>query len=80
MTGTPRAAASAKNSVFEDIAVAHREIYALYEMAQSMGTTQWVYVPDVPAGPLVLLCFFPDLGDGMPHALHGMYAIVEVAG
>jgi diguanylate cyclase (GGDEF)-like protein/putative nucleotidyltransferase with HDIG domain len=28
-----------KNSVFEDIALAHREIYALYELAQTMGTS-----------------------------------------
>ena len=39
MNGSPRAAAGARTSVFEDIAVAHREIYALYEMAQTMGTT-----------------------------------------
>lgn len=39
IAGTPRAAAMARASVFEDIAVAHREIYALYELAQSMGTT-----------------------------------------
>ena len=39
ISGTPRAVASARGSVFEDIAVAHREIYALYEMAQTMGTT-----------------------------------------
>src|SRR5688572_33202976 len=37
--GSPRAAAMSRTSVFEDIAVAHREIYALYELAQSMGTT-----------------------------------------
>jgi diguanylate cyclase (GGDEF)-like protein/putative nucleotidyltransferase with HDIG domain len=37
--GTPRAVANARTSAFEDIAVAHREIYALYELAQSMGTT-----------------------------------------
>jgi diguanylate cyclase (GGDEF)-like protein/putative nucleotidyltransferase with HDIG domain len=30
---------AAKNSVFEDIALAHREIYALYELAQTMGTS-----------------------------------------
>jgi diguanylate cyclase (GGDEF)-like protein/putative nucleotidyltransferase with HDIG domain len=39
MSGSPRAAAQTRASVFEDIAVAHREIYALYELAQSMGTT-----------------------------------------
>ena len=30
---------SAKKNVFDDIALAHREIYALYEMAQTMGTS-----------------------------------------
>ncbi len=39
IAGSPRAAAMSRASVFEDIAVAHREIYALYELAQSMGTT-----------------------------------------
>ena len=38
-TGSPRATAGARASVLEDIAVAHREIYALYELAQTMGTT-----------------------------------------
>lgn len=71
MTGTPAANGLDPETDFQDI---------FGTGTQSMGTTQWVYVPDVPAGPLVLLCFFPDLGDGMPHALHGMYAIVEVAG
>ncbi len=39
IAGSPRAAAMSRQQVFEDIAVAHREIYALYELAQSMGTT-----------------------------------------
>jgi diguanylate cyclase (GGDEF)-like protein/putative nucleotidyltransferase with HDIG domain len=30
---------SARTSVFEDIALAHREIYALYEIAQAMGSS-----------------------------------------
>ncbi len=30
---------SQKKNVFEDIALAHREIYALYEIAQAMGTS-----------------------------------------
>ena len=29
----------AKKNVFDDIALAHREIYALYEIAQAMGTS-----------------------------------------
>jgi diguanylate cyclase (GGDEF)-like protein/putative nucleotidyltransferase with HDIG domain len=32
-------AASAPTPVFEDIALAHREIYALYQIAQTMGTS-----------------------------------------
>jgi len=71
MTGTPAAIGIDPETDFQDV---------FGTGTQSMGTTQWVYVPDVPAGPLLLLCFFPDEGDGMPHALHGMYAIVEVAG
>jgi len=30
---------STKTSIFDDIALAHREIYALYEIAQAMGTS-----------------------------------------
>lgn len=44
---------------------------------QSTGTSLWVFV-DVPAGTNGLICFFPDLGDGLPHAFHGMFTIVEV--
>jgi diguanylate cyclase (GGDEF)-like protein/putative nucleotidyltransferase with HDIG domain len=34
-----RAPEPARKNVFEDIALAHREIYALYEIAQAMGTS-----------------------------------------
>ena len=37
----------ARSSVFDDIALAHREIYALYEIAQTMGTS--LGVPDTMA-------------------------------
>ena len=38
--GRPAAVAEPqKKNVFEDIALAHREIYALYEIAQAMGTS-----------------------------------------
>ena len=43
--GQPRAAV--RPTVFDDIAVAHREIYALYEIAQTMGTG--LGVPDTMA-------------------------------
>ena len=37
--GSPRAVPAERPSVFDDIALAHREIYALYEIAQTMGTS-----------------------------------------
>jgi hypothetical protein len=46
---------------------------------QSMNTSIWVEF-DLEPGRYVLVCFFPDLGDGVPHAYHGMYNVVEVAG
>jgi hypothetical protein len=45
---------------------------------QSTGTSMWVSVANVPAGALLLVCFFPDQGDRMPHLLHGMYTVLEV--
>jgi putative nucleotidyltransferase with HDIG domain len=39
MLGTPRAAVDMPATAFEHIAIAHREIYALYEIAQTMGTS-----------------------------------------
>jgi diguanylate cyclase (GGDEF)-like protein/putative nucleotidyltransferase with HDIG domain len=38
-TGLAPAALKPKKNVFDDIALAHREIYALYEIAQAMGTS-----------------------------------------
>jgi hypothetical protein len=46
---------------------------------QSMNTSIWVEM-DLEAGMYFLACFFPDLSDGMPHAYHGMYNVVEVTG
>jgi hypothetical protein len=45
---------------------------------QSGGTTIWLSVSLEP-GTYVAVCFFPDLGDGLPHAYHGMYAVLEVS-
>ena len=42
--GLDAAAAPAAAPVFEDIALAHREIYALYQIAQTMGTS--LGIPD----------------------------------
>lgn len=44
---------------------------------QSTGTSIWTPV-DLEPGTYGLVCFFPDIADGMPHAYHGMYTIVEV--
>ncbi len=49
-----------------------------YTGTQSGGTTQWVPV-DLERDTYALIYFFPDQGDGLPHAFKGMYAVVEVA-
>lgn len=49
-----------------------------YSATQSMGTAVWLPV-DLSAGSHLIACFFPDMADGMPHAYHGMYTVVEVA-
>jgi hypothetical protein len=43
----------------------------------STNTSMWITI-DLDAGMHGLICFFPDLGDGRPHAYHGMYAVVEI--
>jgi hypothetical protein len=50
-----------------------------YSGTQSNATSQWIEVTDVQAGTHVLICFFPDISDGMPHAFHGMVAVVEIS-
>jgi hypothetical protein len=71
MTGTPVVYSDFNPD--EDI-----EAFIVFSGTQSTGTSQWIQVSDVQAGTHVLICFFPDLGDGMPHAVHGMYTIVEI--
>ena len=68
MTGTPAAVGFNPD---EDL------VESFYSGTQSTGTSQWI-VADVQPGTLVLLCFFPDVSDGMPHAYHGMVDLVEV--
>jgi hypothetical protein len=48
-----------------------------FTATQSMGTSQWIAV-DVPAGMIGLVCFFPDIAEGIPHAFLGMFTVVEV--
>jgi hypothetical protein len=70
LTGTPAAVDFDPDTAFEDD--------GFYSATQSRGTSQWVQV-DLQAGTHVLVCFFPDVADGLPHAYHGMYTIVEVS-
>lgn len=70
MTGTP---AAVDFNPETDLA------YAFSTGNQSTGTTQWLAV-DLQPGTYVMVCFFPDQADMLPHAYHGMYAVVEVAG
>lgn len=69
ITGTPVPGAPNPDEDFEDVA---------FTATQSTDTSQWVTV-DLEPGRYLLICFFPDAADGMPHAYHGMYSIVEVA-
>lgn len=71
MTGTP--------TVYSDFNPDEEAEDVAFSGTQSNGTSQWIELADVQAGTYVLICFFPDIQDGMPHAFHGMYAIVEVA-
>jgi hypothetical protein len=70
MTGTP-AAYSGINPE-EDV------MPVVFTATQSPNTSIWITV-DLEAGTHALLCFFPDLSDGMPHAYYGMYTVIEVA-
>lgn len=49
----------------------------LFTGSQSTGTSIWAPI-EFEAGTHVLFCFFPDSSDGMPHADHGMYTVIEV--
>jgi hypothetical protein len=46
---------------------------------QSRDTAMWVEITLDEPGPYVLTCWIPDVGDGAPHAAHGMFTVVEVA-
>jgi hypothetical protein len=50
-----------------------------FTATQSGGTSQWIVV-DLQPGSYLLICFFPDMGDLRPHAMHGMYTVIEVDG
>jgi hypothetical protein len=69
MTGTPAAVSFNPDTDLEDV---------LATDTQSRGTTTWVSV-DLQPGTYLMICFFPDISDGLPHAFHGMYNVVKVA-
>jgi hypothetical protein len=48
-----------------------------FTATQSSNTSIWITV-DLQAGTHGLICFFPDILDGLEHAYHGMYAVIEV--
>jgi len=68
MTGTP---AAVDFNPDEDL------IPVFFTATQSTGTSIWTPV-DLEPGTYGLVCFFPDIADGMPHAFKGMYTVVEV--
>ncbi len=49
-----------------------------YSPTQSTGTSTWT-TWDLEPGVYIMVCYFPDMGDGLPHAMHGMYTVFEVA-
>jgi hypothetical protein len=68
MTGTPPAVDFNFETDFEE---------SFFSGSQSNGTSIWIPI-DLTPGNLVMLCYFPDLGDGAPHAYHGMYSLVSI--
>lgn len=52
---------------------------AAYVATLSTGSTAWIPA-DLEPGYYILLCFFPDIASGAPHAALGMYDVFEVTG
>ncbi len=70
MSGTPAA--------YSDFNPDEDAMPVTFTATQSIGTTTWVTM-NLEPGTYVLVCFFPDLEAGIPHAYLGMYTVVEVA-
>jgi hypothetical protein len=70
MSGTPVA--------YSDFNPDEDAIPVAYTATQSTGTTMWVNM-NLEPGTHALICFFPDLESGIPHAYLGMYTVVEVS-
>jgi hypothetical protein len=69
-TGTP--------PVYSDLNPEEDLMPVTFTATQSSNTSIWITV-DVQAGTHGLACFFPDIQDGMPHANHGMYTVIEIS-
>lgn len=69
MTGTPPATDLDPDADFVPV---------LGTGTQSTGTDIWVTM-DLEPGKYLMICFFPDIESGLPHALEGMYSIIEVS-
>lgn len=63
---------------FEGVKLSPDDLIGNFETSmQSPGTTMWIEV-DVSEGTYLLLCFFPDIETGAPHAMLGMVEIIVV--
>lgn len=69
MTGTPPAWSGINPE--EDL------MPIVFTATQSPNTSIWITV-DLQPGTHGLICFFPDISDGLEHAYHGMYTVIEV--
>lgn len=69
MSGTP--------PVYSDIDPEEDIMPVTFTGTQSADTSIWIEV-DLEAGTHGLVCFFPDVSDGTPHAYYGMYTVIEV--
>lgn len=72
MTGTPPAFEELEINPEEDLRT------VLSTGTQSPNREIWVSL-DLQAGAYAMVCFFPDISDGIPHAFYGMYEVVEVS-
>jgi hypothetical protein len=69
MTGTP--------AVYSDLDPEADLMPVTFTATQSPSTRIWITV-DLQAGTHGMACFFPDIEDGLEHAYHGMYTVIEV--
>jgi hypothetical protein len=49
----------------------------LFVPTLSTGKSAWFPV-DLSPGYYALICFIPDIESGVPHAMKGMYDVIEV--